>query len=255
LEKLDEDVDRRHERRPLTDAEATNLFKTTLKSKEVFRGLSGQDRAMLYMLAQRSGLRRRELLTLTPQCFNLNANPPTVRVAAINSKHRKEDILPLPVEVAKELATYLKDRDRAKPIWPGGWWRRSADMFRADLVAAEIEDTDADGKVLDFHGQRMTFISGLARAGVSPTKAQKLARHSDVNLTLRTYTHLSAEELASAVESLPSLTGGKTVQASVAAGEMSTNEPELQAVIQAWPKLSIDIRRAIAVLIAEPVTQ
>jgi site-specific recombinase XerD len=250
FEKLDPDVDRRHERRPLTDEEATKLFKTTLESKQAFRGLSGVDRAMLYMLAQRSGLRRRELLTLTPRSFNFKSDPPTIRVEAANSKHRKEDVLPLPVEVAKELAAYLKDKDRAKPIWPGNWWEKSAEMFRADLAASEIEIIDIDGKVLDFHGQRMTYISGLARAGVSPTKAQKLARHSDVNLTLRTYTHLKAEDLASAVESLPSLRSGKQSKAKHRSGENAECDFELQQVIDAWPKLSAEARRTIAAITA-----
>lgn len=80
-------------------------------------------------------------------------------------------------------------------------------MFRADLAAAGIPIVDENGRILDFHGQRATFITGLARAGVSPTKAQKLARHSDVNLTMQTYTHLGVDDLASAVESLPSLRG------------------------------------------------
>ena len=247
-EKLDVDVDRRRERRPLTDEEATKLFKTTLESQAEYRGLSGLDRAMLYMLAQRSGLRRRELLTLVPRSFKLDGNPPTVRVEARNSKHRKEDVLPLPMEVAKELADYLKGKHRSKPIWSGNWWKESAEMFRMDLAAAEIPIIDADGRVLDFHGQRTTFISGLARAGVSPTKAQKLARHSDVNLTMRTYTHLQVEELASAVESLPSLRSGKNAEKKNA--DLASKDMELYRVLEAWPKLSAEAREAIAAIIA-----
>jgi hypothetical protein len=117
------------------------------------------------------------------------------------------------------------------------------------VAAAEIEDTDADGKVLDFHGQRMTFISGLARAGVSPTKAQKLARHSDVNLTLRTYTHLKAEELASAVESLPSLPGTKEAETT------DDNEAEMQRVVEAWPKRSQAARQEFFKIIIEATSQ
>lgn len=245
LEKLDVDVDRRRTRRPLTDEEATKLFKTTLESQAVFRGLTGQDRAMLYMLAQRSGLRRRELLTLVPKSFKLDDEVPTVRIEALNSKHRKEDLLPIPVEVANELATYLKNKARTKPIWPGTWWEKSAEMFRTDLDAAEIPIVDADGNVLDFHGQRTTFISGLARAGVSPAKAQKLARHSDVNLTMKTYTHLQVGELASAVESLPSLRNGKQLREKEV-GRNAEKDPELQRLNELWPTLSIETRQAIA---------
>jgi integrase len=249
LEKLDVELDRRRKRRPLTDEEATKLFQTTLGSELVFRGLSGLDRAMLYMLAQRTGLRRHELLTLLPKVFNLDADLPTVRVEAKNAKGRKEDILPLPAEVAKELAQYLKDKPRTTPIWPGNWWEESAEMFRTDLTAADIPIVDENGTVLDFHGQRTTFITGLARAGVSPAKAQKLARHSDVNLTMKTYTHLQVEELAGAVESLPSLRDGKQLREKGAEGGAAF-DPELERLNELWPKLSLETRQAIAAIIS-----
>jgi integrase len=252
--KLNVSVDRRKERRPLTDEEASKLFKTTLESERVFRELTGQDRAMLYMLAQRTGLRRRELLTLMPRSFKLDGKLPTVRVEARNSKHRKEDVLPLPAEIAKELAAYLKNKKRSEPIWPGNWWEKSAKMFRSDLSAAGIQITDEDGKVLDFHGQRMTFISGLARAGVSPAKAQKLARHSDVNLTMRAYTHLQAEDLASAVEQLPSLRDGKHLREKGVGCEAAADS-QLQRLVELWPKLSDQIRQSIAALIDNPAGQ
>jgi site-specific recombinase XerD len=252
MERLDESVDRRKQRRPLTEEEAQLLFKTTLESDHVFRGLAGRDRAMLYMLALRSGLRRSELLSLTPQSFQLHGDAPTVRVKPGDSKHRHEDLLPLPAEVATELLAYLKGKHRTKPVWPGTWWNRSAEMFRADLAAAKISILDADGRVLDFHGQRNTFITGLARAGVSPTKAQKLARHSDVNLTMRTYTHLQVEELVSAVESLPSLLGSETSRKKDAGREAPVEDPEMRRVIEAWPTLSNQVRKAIAAMIVPP---
>ena len=92
----------------------------------------------------------------------------------------------MPTEVAIELATYLKGKQRSKLVWRVSWWKRAAEMFRTDLAAAEIPIVDPDEKVLDFHGQRATYITGLARAGVSPAQAQKLARHSDVNITTQT---------------------------------------------------------------------
>ena len=45
-----------------------------------------------------------------------------------------------------------------------------AEMLRLDLADAKIEPEDAQGRVVDFHGQRTTFISALARAGVSPAR-------------------------------------------------------------------------------------
>ena len=54
----------------------------------------------------------------------------------------------------------------------------------------------------------MTFITNLPRAGVSPKTAQTLARHSDINLTMNTYTMLSVHDQASAVEMLPPIPTG-----------------------------------------------
>lgn len=37
---------------------------------------------------------------------------------------------------------------------------------------------------------RKTFITNLTRTGAAPKTAQLLARHSDINLTMNTYTML-----------------------------------------------------------------
>ena len=43
------------------------------------------------------------------------------------------------------------------------------------------------------------------RSGVSPSVAQKLMRHSDIRLTMNTYTHLDLADTASAVAALPAM--------------------------------------------------
>ena len=55
----------------------------------------------------------------------------------------------------------------------------------------------------DFHALRKTFITNLSGAGVSPKTAQLLARHSDINLTMNTYTMLGVLDHVAAVEALP----------------------------------------------------
>lgn len=50
-----------------------------------------------------------------------------------------------------------------------------------------------------FHSIRGQFITDLARAGVNPKMAQKLARHSSMDLTMNFYTHLDHGEMADAV--------------------------------------------------------
>ncbi len=253
-ERLNVEEDRRRERRPLTDEESRRLIETTQRSPRVFRGLSGPDRAVMYLLAQRTGLRRRELNTLSPQSFNLQSQPPTVTVKARNSKRRQLDVLPLTEEVAAAVHACLSRQPNVEQLWPGGWWRRSSDMLRLDLQDAHIEPVDAAGRVIDFHGQRTTFITGLARAGIAPAMAQKLARHSDVNLTLNTYTHLSLAEMGKAIERLPDLNQTVDANRAPASAPSVETDPRLEHIISAWPRLSEPIRLAIMALVASSQT-
>jgi len=255
LQRLREDEDRRRERRAMTDDEATALIAATLKSKRVYRGLAGEDRAVLYMLAQRTGLRRKELRSLVPSSFDLGSVPPIVKVDAAQSKRRQKGIIPLPSELARVMADYLVDREPGQRVWPGSWWRRAAEMLREDLAEAGIEPVDDQGRVLDFHGQRTTFITSLARAGVSPATAQRLPRHSDIKLTMGTYTRLDVQDLLSAVEKLPDLRPaaaprGGDIPDERTTKKAATNTHRLAGLIRAWPDLPEHVRQVILALVS-----
>jgi integrase len=205
LERLNEDEDPRLQRRALTDEEVEKLHTTTNNSKRVFRGLAGPARAMLYLVALRTGLRRGELRQLTAGSFDFAAAIPSITLQASISKRRRIDTLPLPTETARMLQQFLAGGLPTDLIWPGTWWQQAAKMLRLDLLDAGIPALDGDGRVIDFHALRTTFITSLARAGVAPAMAQKLARHSDINLTLNAYTRLHMLELADAVTKLPTI--------------------------------------------------
>jgi hypothetical protein len=74
---------------------------------------------------------------------------------------------------------------------------------RTDFKAAAIPLVDERGYRVDFHALRMTYITRLQRAGVSPREAMELARHSDMRLTMKTYTDAAALPLAATVRRLP----------------------------------------------------
>lgn len=253
--KLNEDEDPRRERRALTDAEAHKLIAGTHASTRIYRGLTGTARAALYLLAQRTGLRRNELRSLTPRSFDLAGTPPTVSVQARSSKRRRKEVLPLSDDTTQCIAALIANRPPSELIWPGSWWRRSAEMLREDLLDAGIEPQDEEGRVVDFHGQRTTFITGLARAGVAPATAQRLARHSDINLTMGVYTRLEMDELADAVNTLPELrlAAPLSVAGPSAPSERPGDEPQdadLTRVVDAWPSLSDRVRSAILAVLA-----
>jgi hypothetical protein len=78
-------------------------------------------------------------------------------------------------------------------------------MLRHDLARCGIQFKDEDGWVVDLHALRHTYITALGKAGLPIKVHQALARHSDPKLTLNVYTHLSLQDTAKAVESLPDL--------------------------------------------------
>ena len=72
------------------------------------------------------------------------------------------------------------------------WIKAAADRTerrerrRSDFLAY----IDGDGRVVDFHALRATYITMLVRSGASVKEAQELARHSDPKLTMNVYTKL-----------------------------------------------------------------
>ncbi len=76
--------------------------------------------------------------------------------------------------------------------------------------------------------------------------AQKLARHSDVNLTMQTYTHLEVDDLASAVESLPSLRSKQRDQFEADSEDALPPDQTLARLVRSWATLSRQTRAAIA---------
>ncbi len=230
LSRLNGEDDIRRSRRCLSEADFGRLLKAARDGKPLC-GLTGAERELLYLVAAFTGLRARELGSLTEASFDLTANPPTMTVEAGYSKRRRRDTLPVHPLVAETLTTLFAQRQRkrdsapialkfdaarkmtphgrretmnAEPLWPGTWAknRHGAEMMRHDLQAAGLPFEDERGDVFDFHSLRGQFITQLGRSGVSLVEAQKLARHCDPKLTANHYTHLSLHDLTSAVSRL-----------------------------------------------------
>jgi len=203
MSRLNPRTDIRHERRELSPEEIRRLLEATRKGPTV-HGMTGHDREMLYLLAVETGLRWSELHSLTPTSFSFDTRPPTVKVEAGYSKHRREDILPLRPETAEALREYLSLKLPTAPAFPM-WRDKGAMMLREDLAAAGILYQDESGCFADFHSLRHSYISNLARSGVHPKVAQSLARHSTITLTMDRYTHMRLEDQSEALKRLPNL--------------------------------------------------
>ncbi len=236
LAKLNVCVDRHHDRRALLPGEFALLVKAT-ESGPSIETISGPDRAMLYILAAWTGFRKGELGSLTQRSFSLDGDPPTAVIAAGFSKHRRRDTQVLHPALVTRLKAWLVTKPRLGMdglLFPislraGGVDRKTEKMMRVDLETArnawiEAAETpeeqkartdsdflkyqDSNGLFADFHANRHLFITNLERAGLSPKMAQTLARHSDVRLTLNTYTHIGLHDQTAAIASLPPPPGG-----------------------------------------------
>jgi integrase len=183
----------------------------------------GEERALIYKTLIYTGLRKGELASLTVADLHLDAAQPYVELAARNAKSGRGARLPLRADLAQDLREHLNAKlahqrqqtrgdgqTEVAMALPGNTrlFRVPRDLVRIldrDLAAAGIPKTDADGRTVDVHCLRHTFATLLSKAGVVPRIAQELMRHSDIRLTMNTYTHLQLIDTAGAVEAMPSI--------------------------------------------------
>ena len=99
-------------------------------------------------------------------------------------------------------------------------------MVRKDLERVGIPYETAEG-IADFHAAgRHTYITELLRNGATIPEARELARHSDVNMTMR-YTHIGIDDQAKALSQLPwtppKEPGGSVGEPGLTADELQRN--------------------------------
>ncbi|MDE2100036.1 MAG: tyrosine-type recombinase/integrase [Patescibacteria group bacterium] len=204
IDRQSEDADRRYVRRPMSAAELRTLIASARTAPE-WRGISGEDRSMFYLLGAMTGFRRTEMGSLQPEDFDLAGPMPIVRLDASRTKNDRDAGQPIPATVADVLKVWLAAKAPGSPVF--ALPEKTALMLHADLRRCGIEPVDDQGRVVDTHSLRHGYISALALAGVPVKVAQTLARHSDPKLTMNVYAHLSAFDLHGAVAgALPDLT-------------------------------------------------
>lgn len=157
--------------------------------------ITGPDRAMLYDLAAGTGFRANELRSLTLESFDLG-DAPTVTIHAAYSKNAKTVAQPIRADLAERLREFLKDRGPGRVFSVP---EKTGEMIRDDLASAGLDYGDALDRA-DFHALRSYFITDLVRSGVDADTCRRLARHSDVRLTLQRYTKSTEKTLRDGLE-------------------------------------------------------
>jgi integrase len=194
--------DPRHERRTVSLEDLRRLIAAAEKGAP-YKGMTGPMRALCYRLAVASGLRYQELGSIKPESFDWKARPVTVTVRAAYAKNGQTVTLPLPDDLAADLAGYVASLPTGAPIFPLVP-DKGAPMLRIDLSAAQIAYKDAAGLVFDFHSLRCELATLADAAGVSPRVVQRMMRHSTLELTGK-YTRPRVADLDAAAGMLPSL--------------------------------------------------
>ena len=199
IEKISTTTDDAKKRRALTQEEFAKLIEKTRKG-EITHQLTGEQRAWLYMIAAYSGLRAGELYSLTQDSFHLDLDQPFIELRAEDTKNGQPTQQPIRRDFADMLKGWLEGQEGH--LFTRLACKRSAEMLRVDLKSAKIPEETAEG-VVDFHALRVTYITNLARSGIHPKTAQILARHSDIQLTMKVYTKLGRNEVADALKAMP----------------------------------------------------
>jgi len=178
-------------RRALSDAQAVRLLQVAGKNQ------------LAYLLPLYAGLRRNEANTLRWCDLVLGESGGLVCLHAAVNKNRKEQVLPLHRDLALALLREKPaDCKVADLVLVNGV--PEMDEVRQDLAKAGIPFLDELGQRMDYHALRTMFITRLSRMKVHPRLAMELARHSDLRLTMKTYTDAGQLPLQEVMDGLPS---------------------------------------------------
>jgi integrase len=212
-----------HGRGAFTKEEIERIAEAARKGPS-YRGLTGTQRAILYVFASCTGLRAKECAAVRKGVFGLGLA--CVRLLGQFTKNSQDAMQPIPSFLRPTLAEYVTTLGDDDFLWPGGWeqdgqggwveagWiagKEAGEFLRKDaagcspgIVIGRKGQEANGGRVLDFHSFRHSYVSSLARAGISEGLAQKLARASCRAILLR-YTHTECDQLTEAIEGIPPL--------------------------------------------------
>jgi integrase len=212
LQPLDKaETDRRRLRRAMVPEDCRKLLEAAAAGPER-EGMDGQERALLYRFILETGLRANECRTLLVSDIRVeDPKHPYVVVRAGNSKHRKDDVVPLRPELSAALQSFVAQRMKLPTARMfGGRYKKlsdhACDALQADLQAAGLPYQDDRGEFFDLHSGRHTFVTRLGKnGGLDVDTVRKLARHANVSTTQR-YMHTLEAEKRAGLDCLPDYT-------------------------------------------------
>jgi integrase len=203
VDKVQEGIDLRRQRRAWHPDEIQRLL-----------SIASEPASLAYRTILATGLRRAELRSMVWDDVHEAATAPYLRLRAAVSKNGKAAELPLRLDLAAELHRLRGDNAGTAKVFRVPTMRTHIRYLRK----AKIAYLDADGRRADLHSLRHTFGTMLSATGTHPREAMALMRHSDLRLTMATYTDARIFDLAAAVAKLPSMTPTPQTETAVATG-------------------------------------
>lgn len=186
-----------------------------------------------YLVAYFTGLRRGELRKLEWGDVHLEEHAEFFAVRANTTKNSKEAVMAIHQDLIKGLKELRPASFKSNDLVFTTKNIPYMDIMRKDLVAAGIPYKDEQGKQFDFHAIRHTANSHMAGI-VDPQLRQKFMRHSDIRLTLNTYTDSRFVGTSHAVAALRSF----EKDASMDAPSVDASGPELASSDKVEPDAS-----------------
>jgi integrase len=174
--------------RRMIEQDEWKLLRKYLESSDVHANhQDAAHRLLMYWVAVETGLRSKELLSLTRADVVDNIDEPYVLCDGVNTKNSRDAKQFISDELAKKLKKFVSKKLPVTEVFTVGCKTRMAGVLRKDCVEAGIKNTE----VLDFHCLRHTTGSWLASAGVPLHEVQRIMRHSTITLTIDRYGHLA----------------------------------------------------------------
>jgi integrase len=163
----------------------------------------GYERALSYKLMALSGLRVGELTQVRVRDVLLDRAQ--IILDAKFEKARRGAVIPLRHDLVEDLRRWIENENAPPDRKLVRVSHTLLKVFLRDIEYAGIPRYDDRGRVLCLHSLRYSFASWLSSGGVSPRVAMAALRHSDVSLTMSTYTDPRLLDVAGALDVLPQL--------------------------------------------------
>lgn len=197
-------------------------FLTEEEEKIFIEEIEGERLELLYILALSTGARQSELLALTWNDINFNKNYIRINKIAkyqqIITKEKRSKyqaiiqtpkteksirIVPFPESIKNKIYSYKKEQEEIL-----------GNINKNNLIFCNIEGKYINGNNvymnfkrilkrinkeknilpnITFHDLRHTYATRLFEKGVNPKIVQEILGHSNISITLNTYTHISEE--------------------------------------------------------------